>query len=112
MGGLATAGVRVLAGRGAAAAAEGAAGEIATTAHGAARMADASRLGVEAVKDVMANATRTGVQRGGARVFVQQVEGRFNVVVQGERGVITNLKSISQKSLDRLARNYGWNFPE
>lgn len=84
--------------------------EVAATAHGAGRMADASRLGAEAVRDVIANATRSGVQRDGAKVFVQEVGGRFNVVVQGERGVITNLKNISEKSLNRLSKNYGWDF--
>lgn len=85
-------------------------GEVAGTVHGAMRMADASRLGAEGVKDVMANATRVGVQRDGARVFVQEVGGKFNVVVHGERGVITTLKTISEKSLVRLGNRYGWTF--
>jgi hypothetical protein len=41
-------------------------------------------------------------------VLVQQAGDRYNVVVQGDRGVITNLKNISQSSLNRLVRNYGW----
>lgn len=76
------------------------------------RMADASRLSAEAVKDVMGNATRVGVQRDGARVFVQEVGGRYNVVVEGERGVVTNLKTIPEKALTRLATKYGWTFPQ
>jgi hypothetical protein len=32
--------------------------------------------------------------------------GRFNLVVEGERGVITTFENI-----DRLARNYGWFVP-
>ena len=82
--------------------------EVSATAHGAMRMADPSRLGAEGVRDVVANATRTFGQKDGARVFAQEVNGRFNVVVQGERGVITTFKNLSQKSLDRLAKNYGW----
>ena len=57
---------------------------------------------------MIANATRSGIQRDGARVFVQEVEGRFNVVVQGERGVVTSLRNISEKAMGRLAKNYGW----
>jgi len=89
-----------------AAAAEG--GGIAATEHGAMRMADQSRLGSEGVAEAVNNATRRLTQRDGASVFVREIEGRFNVVVQGERGVITTFKNLTQKSLDRLARNYGW----
>ena len=86
----------------------GAGPAVAATAHGAQRMADRSRLGAEGVRDAVANATRQLVQSDGANVFVRQVNGRFNVVVQGERGVITTFKNLSEKSLDRLAKNYGW----
>lgn len=71
-------------------------------------MADPSRLGVEGVRDAVANATRTFAQKDGAQVFAQQINGKFNVVVQGERGVITTFKNLSEKSLERLAKNYGW----
>jgi hypothetical protein len=37
------------------------------------------------------------------------VGGKYNVVVQGENGlVVTNLKTISQSSLNRLASRYRW----
>ena len=78
------------------------------TAHGAERAADPSRLDPAAQADVIANPTQTLSQADGAQVYVQQVGDRYNVVVQGERGVITNLKNISAKSFTRLARNYGW----
>jgi uncharacterized protein RhaS with RHS repeats len=81
---------------------------IRATAHGADRMADASRLGQAGVQDVLENFTQRFAQSDGARVFVKEVDGRFHVVVHGERGVITNLKNLSEKSLDRLRRNYGW----
>ena len=42
-----------------------------------------------------------------ARVL-QQADGRFSVVVDGERGLITTFKNLSETSLDRLAKNYGW----
>jgi hypothetical protein len=77
------------------------------TAHGAERAADPSRLDPAAQADVIANPTQTLSQADGAQVYVQQVGDRYNVVVQGERGVITNLKNISAKSFTRLARNYG-----
>jgi hypothetical protein len=93
----------------AAGAVEGAASsELGATFHGGLRLADASRLNDAASKAVIANATRAGLQRDGARVYIQEVGGRFNLVVMGERGVITNLKTISEKSLTRLAKNYGY----
>jgi len=78
------------------------------TLHGAERSADPSRLDPAAQADVIANPSQTLSQADGAQVYVQQVGDRYNAVVQGERGVITNLKSISAKSFTRLARNYGW----
>ena len=78
------------------------------TVHGGQRLADPSRLGVDGVREVLSNPTRTYVQGDGAAVFVQQVDGRYNVVVQGERGVITTLKNLSEKALGRLADRYGW----
>jgi hypothetical protein len=78
------------------------------TAHGAERAADPSRLDPAAQSSVIANPTETYTQPDGAQVYVQQVGDRYNVVVQGENGVVTNLKTISQNSLSRLARSYGW----
>lgn len=56
--------------------------------------------------------TRTGtqlLQRDGATVFLKEVTpGKFNVIVEGGRGVVTALKNISEKSVARLAQNYGW----
>ena len=56
----------------------------------------------------MANASQRYTQADGAEVFVQEVGGRFNVVVVGSRGVVTNLKTVSLKAVNRLASNYGW----
>jgi hypothetical protein len=83
-------------------------GEPQQTGHGAERAADPSRLDPAAQSGVIANPTETYTQPDGAQVYVQQVGDRYNVVVQGENGVVTNLKTISAKSLSRLARNYGW----
>jgi len=47
-------------------------------------------------------------QADGAQVYIKEVNpGRFNVIVD-ENGVVTELKNISEKSLDRLSRNFGW----
>lgn len=83
-------------------------GELPQTGHGAERAADPSRLNPEEQAEVVANPTQTFTQGDDAEVFVQQVGDRYNVVVQGARGVITNLKNISQSSLNRLAANYKW----
>lgn len=88
----------------------GATAEARATAHGAMRMAQASRLSAAAAKEVVRGATTRGLQADGAEVFIQLVNGRFNVVVSGERGVITTFKNLSERSLARLARNYGWTF--
>ncbi|WP_309670459.1 RHS repeat-associated core domain-containing protein [Gemmatimonas sp.] len=81
---------------------------IAATTHGAMRLADPARLGTAGVRDAISNATRSFTQKDGAQVFAQQVGSRLNVVVQGERGVITTFRNLSDKSLARLAKNYGW----
>ena len=48
-------------------------------------------------------------QADGAKVYIKDIGGgRFNVIVEGDRGIITALKNISQKSLDRLSKNYKW----
>jgi RHS repeat-associated protein len=84
-----------------------------TTAHGAERIAGAaatrggvlSKAGVTAVRE----GGRVMTQADGATVRILQNEsGRFNVVVEGERGIITTFENLSQKSLDRLSKNYGW----
>ncbi len=84
-----------------------------TTAHGAERIAGAaatrggvlSEAGVAAVQQ----GGRAMIQADGAMVRILTNEaGRSSVVVSGERGIITTFENLSQKSLDRLAKNYGW----
>ena len=93
--------------------ANGAGDVLKTTAHGAERIAGsgATRGGVLSAEQIFAVRTsgRVMVQADGATVRIHQNElGRFNVVVEGERGIITTFENLSQKSLDRLAKNYGW----
>ena len=84
-----------------------------TTVHGAERIAGAaatrggvlSEAGIAAVQQ----GGRTMTQADGAIVKILTNEaGRSSVVVSGERGIITTFENLSQKSLDRLAINYGW----
>lgn len=87
-------------------------GEIQTTAHGAERIAGAGATRGGVLSEAEITAARAGTkltQADGAVVRVLEgPPGRFNVVVEGERGVITTFKNLSQESLDRLAKNYGW----
>jgi len=103
-------------GRGIAAKVAATAGEdagIQTTAHGAERIAGAAatRGGVLSEAEIIAaRAGSTLTQADGAIVHVlETAPGRFNVVVNSQGGrLITTFKNLSQKALDRLARNYGW----
>ena len=48
-------------------------------------------------------------QEDGAKVYIKETsDGKFNVIVEGNRGIITALKNISQKALNRLMKNYNW----
>jgi RHS repeat-associated protein len=79
------------------------------TIHGAERMADASRLSSAETQAVLNDYTSEMTQRDGASVYIQNLgNGTYNVVIQGARGIITNFKTIDQRALDNLARNYGW----
>jgi hypothetical protein len=75
------------------------------TIHGAERLAE---RGFSAAEVALTKTGQVLSQADGARVYIKAVGDRFNVIVEGERGVVTALKNISQKSLDRLSRNYGW----
>jgi RHS repeat-associated protein len=84
-----------------------------STAHGAERIAGAGATRGGVLSETVINQTRQSgrvmIQADGAKVYVHEVEpGRFNVVVWGERGLITTFERLSQKSLDRLGKNYGW----
>lgn len=84
-----------------------------TTAHGTERIAGAAatRGGVlsEAGVTAVQQGGRVMTQADGATIRILQNEaGRFNVVVEGQRGIITTFENLSQKSLDRLGGNYGW----
>ncbi|HMI02276.1 MAG TPA: DUF6443 domain-containing protein [Pedobacter sp.] len=88
--------------------------EIVTTLHGAERIAGigaASRGGVLSSEGIRTTMTlgRQIKQLDGATVFLREITpGRFNAVVQGEKGIITTMANWSQKSINRIAKNYGW----
>lgn len=92
---------------------EASVGDLLTTGHGAARIAGASatRGGVLSLEEISAVRASGQVlsQADGATVRVlQSATGRFDVVVEGSRGLITTFKNLSQNSLNRLASRYGW----
>jgi hypothetical protein len=72
----------------------------------------AFRLAVRGFSEADVALTKTGnvlKQADGAKVFIKELGGgKFNVIVEGEHGVVTAIKNISQKSLERLATRYGW----
>ncbi|HYT93730.1 MAG TPA: hypothetical protein VEL76_33735 [Gemmataceae bacterium] len=63
------------------------------------------------VDDVIDNATRTTTQADGATVYIQRSGGRgkkYNVVIEGEEGIVTGLRNLSKHELDNLGKNYGF----
>ena len=55
------------------------------------------------------NTNNIKIQADGAKVYIKEVaNGKFNIIVEGKKGIITALKNISQKSLNRLTKNYNW----
>lgn len=55
------------------------------------------------------NTSNIKTQGDGATVYIREASsGKYNVIVEGSSGIITALKNISKKSLDRLTKNYNW----
>ncbi len=79
---------------------------VAATTHGSLRLSQAG------FTDDLVAQTKSAIQttqRDGAIVYIRQVSpGRFDFIVEGERGVITAHRGWTQKSVDRLAKNFGW----
>jgi hypothetical protein len=82
--------------------------ELQQTTHGAERAADASRLNPAQQAEVIKNSTDTYTQADGATVHEQNVNGRYNVVVVGKYGVVTNFKTLEPEKRDGVAKRYGW----
>jgi len=112
-GGMGFGGVGALIATGGTSAAEGGVDVGTTTAHGAVRIAGAgaTRGGVLSSEQILnvRSAGEVWSQTDGAAVrILQNSAGRYDVVVDGDRGLITTFSNLSQKSIDRLASNYGW----
>ncbi len=63
------------------------------------------------VDNVIDNATRITTQSDGAIVYIQRVGRRrrtYNIVIVGDRGIVTGLREISPGELRRLGQNYGF----
>jgi hypothetical protein len=76
------------------------------TVHGAERLAE---RGFTQADIILTKSGQQFLQKDGAMVFLKEVTpGKFNVIVEGKRGVITALKNVSERGIRRLAANYGW----
>jgi hypothetical protein len=81
---------------------------IKTTEHGAERLMSRGFSPSE-ISALKLSPSKVLSQTDGASVYIKDIgSGKFNVIVEGENGVVTALKNIGQNSLDRLGKNYGW----
>jgi hypothetical protein len=79
------------------------------TVHGAERLAERNFSQADIA---LTKSGKQFLQSDGATVFVKEVApGKFNVLIEGQRGVVTALKNLSEKSLAGLAANFGWYSP-
>ena len=77
-----------------------------TTIHGAQRLAE---RGFSEADIALTKSGTIYKQADGATVYVKEVTaGRYNVIVEGERGIITALKNIRLRAFTKLAERYGW----
>ena len=66
----------------------------------------------ELVDDIVENYTRKTVQDDGATVYIQRVSGRkrsYNMVIEGEEGIVTGMRNLSPDELRSRGRIYGFN---
>jgi len=86
--------------------------EVQTTLHGAERIAGAATRGGVLTQEGITTTKYLGrvlTQADGATVYLHEISpGRFNAVVEGNKGIITTMENWSQKSILRIAKNYGW----
>jgi len=76
--------------------------------HGAVRLIERG-FTPEEISDIKLLPDKIMSQADGASVFIKSIsDGKYSVIVEGENGVVTALRNISEKSLNRLANNYGW----
>lgn len=67
---------------------------------------------LQQVDDIISNATHRISQSDGATAFVQKMgrggKTRFNIVVEGERGIVTGMRNFTKQEVRNMARNQGW----
>ncbi len=81
---------------------------IKTTEHGAERLMSRGFTPSE-ISSLKLSPSRIMEQADGASVYIKEIRmSKFNVIVESDNGVVTALKNIGKKSLDRLSKNYGW----
>ncbi|WP_225594830.1 hemagglutinin repeat-containing protein [Pseudomonas sp. PDM22] len=67
---------------------------------------------LQQVDDVINNSTHTITQLDGATVYVQKngsgSKARYNIVVEGEGGIVTGMRNFKKFEVEKMARNQGW----
>jgi RHS repeat-associated protein len=76
--------------------------------HGYARMGDRGSLSRTGIRLTKMFKTETRTAANGAKVFIREVGGKYNVVVEGNQGYMTSYKTISASTLQKLATTFGW----
>jgi filamentous hemagglutinin len=65
----------------------------------------------EVVDDIINHAMRITTQIDGATVYIQRADRRgknYNIVIEGEDGIITGMLNLTRHELNNLGRNYGF----
>ena len=79
-----------------------------TTNHGAKRLLERGFKSSD-ISALKLTPDKIMMQADGAQVFIKNIgNARFNIIVESGNGVVTALKNIGEKSLDKLSNNYGW----
>jgi filamentous hemagglutinin len=64
------------------------------------------------VDDIIDHATHTTSQADGATVYIQRTGTRsrkYNIVIEGDEGIVTGMRNLSKHELENLGRNHGFN---
>jgi filamentous hemagglutinin len=64
------------------------------------------------VDDIIDSCTHQTTQRDGATVYIQRTRGRtrrYNIVIEGEEGIVTAMRNLKKPELDNLGRRHGFN---
>jgi filamentous hemagglutinin len=64
------------------------------------------------VDDIIENYSRRTSQGDGATVYIQRARGRtrrYNIVIEGDQGIVTGLLNLTARELENIGQNYGFN---